>query len=143
MYIPIRLLVLFAALIAAPVGAATWESCSSGNADPSIAPGQSLCADLTSGDLDTVILAVGACENFDVVYNASQADTDNAITVQMMTCVSATADANACEPFDGITLDGNPPLEGIWGATAVWIWFDGSGTIGDDLPRVLVKCNGS
>ena len=137
-------LALLLVLAPLPALAAVWGDCTTAN-DPiaNVVPPGSVCVDLVSGDLDSAILDVERCENFDVVYNSDQAGTDHAVTVQLMTCVTQNANANACEPFDGVTLDGNPPLEGIWGATAKWIWFDGSGTIDDDLPRVLVKCNDS
>jgi len=137
-----RYIILLLALVVPSVAfSAGWEECQSGSADGTIGTKQARCVDLTSGDLTTDVLYVGMCENIDVLYNPDTGGSGVAISVTPYTCFSKTASTSNCTQIAGLTLSGTPPNTEIYGAAAEWIYFVGSGVIGSETPRILVRCN--
>ncbi len=139
-----RLLILLILLVPGIAFGGGWETCEdmTGAAKGWIAPFEPTCFDSVSGDLDSALLHVGVCDNIDVVYNADTSSTDApAISIQVMSCVFPTVSANNCLAMDNATLLGTDASFEILGGAAEWIFIDGSGTIDDDTPRVLVRCN--
>jgi hypothetical protein len=117
-----------------------WTDCR-GTTITATAAGASLaCAALTGDNPDTTILAVQSCEHFDVIYEPDQSGAGGAIDVQIMSCVTSAVSANTCHAIDGVTLTGTPPNAAIYGAGGIWIWVDGTGTIGAETPIVVVIC---
>lgn len=137
------LALLFATLIPGIAMGAGWETCEdmTGDTKGTISPFTERCVDLASGDLSSDILYTGMCDNFDVVYNADTSGSGTAISVQVLSCVMATASTNNCLAIDNVTLTGAASSFEILGAAASWIYVVGTGTIGSETPRVLVRCN--
>ncbi len=126
-----------------PAGAGTvsWKHCTSGDAQGTVAVRQSVCADPVTGSQDTVILHVGGCENFDVIYNADDTGTETTMKVKVMNCVNPTADTNNCNVIQNIELTGATDKEALYGAAGEWIYIQGDVDPVSTTPRVLVHCN--
>jgi hypothetical protein len=145
------LLAILLLLVPSTAWATDWGSCATAAwittygadvIDPAkVKPGSSICYDLTNG-LDSKILDVGLCDNFDVIYEPDMVGAGVAISVVIRNCIDSTAAAITCGAVAGVTLSGTPPNTEIYGAAGQWIYVDGDGTIGLETPRVLVHCNG-
>jgi len=138
-----KIAVAFLMALSVPLSALAtgWtKSCRSSDVVTGLAIGQFACND---PDGDTPALNVANCENFDVFYfvDLNGDATASTNTVQIRSCPSSTADADACWPIQNVTMTGATPAEAIYGAAAIWIYGDFNAAINND-PRVLIKCNG-
>lgn len=138
-----RNILILAALLLWPGVAfgADWENCSTGIADGTVGHRDSRCSDPVTGDLDSPILAVAQCENWDCRYNSDRSGTGTNTTCQIMGCVEATASTNTCSPVGNITLTGTYPDDIINGGGEHWIYVNCTGDPVAETPRVLCHCN--
>jgi len=138
-----RYLILLLALLAAPAWGSGWETCEdmTGNVEGTIAAYQERCTDFASGDLQSTMLYVGTCDNIDVIYNADSTGSNTNVSIQVMTCVMNTVSTDNCLAMDNATLTGIDSSFEILGGAASYIYIQGTGTIGTDTPRTMVRCN--
>jgi hypothetical protein len=137
----IFLILATALLSATAAAAASWERCDSGTPKPEVQRSGSVCADFTTTDLTTDILAVSHCENFDVLFSPDIGGTDTSTSVIVYNCLSPTFNTNNCKAIGGLTLSGTSPNTEIYGAAGSWIAAVASGAGAGDEPRLLVHCN--
>ncbi len=136
-----RILALLAVLLwSGPVQALDWKDCESGDAKGSIQIGRDLCIDHVDSDLDSVLLGVGRCPLFDVIFNSDDTGTGLTTTIQVWTCVTPNANVNACNPIEDLTLTGAAGVGEIYGASAKWIFVKGTNDPGAETPRTMIRC---
>lgn len=143
---------ILVALWATPSFAQEWRRCGDTHKSDTdsapvtgVEPDASVCYDFDD-DTDSELLAVGQCENFDIIFNPDFTGSDTDAEVAIRSCVTRAANTNACWIIENDTLDGDPTdadadPEAIYGAAAVWIYVDVTTTAGGDDARVLVHCN--
>jgi len=124
--------------------AADWGACTTANEaiTKRPLPGAAFCADLSSGDLATAILDVTACDTIDIVYESDMSGAGTAISAQILSCVSASASTNTCKAIENTTLAGTASSFELRGIGAMWVYGQGSGTIGSENPRIAIGCKG-
>lgn len=132
-------------LLVAPLAFADesgWTDClDTGLGRSGVVHSKTMCTDLVGNNPTSTMINFESCENVDFQYYSSLLDGDQNISIQVMVCSSMTISVNGCRPLADDALTGADDDFHLQGGGVSYVYIKGTGTIGDDTPRVVATCN--